>query len=263
MPVLLSLDLESGCDGMKLSGNTILITGGSSGIGFALAERFLELGNTVIACGRSEGKLKDAKERLPALNTFACDVSKEADRKRLVNFIKESFPGINILVNNAGIQLKVDLKKGTEELAANHEIEINMIACIYMSAEFIPLLSGKEESAIMNVSSGLGIVPRALYPIYSATKAGIRSFTKSLRVQLKDTGIKVFDIIPPLVHDTELHYGKQLERTENSVSAAELAEQVVEGMKADRYEIAAGPAKKWLDLSTNGQLEQLFQNMNR
>ena len=248
---------------MRVDGNTVLITGGSSGIGLALAERFVKLGNTVIVCGRSEERLKEAKGKIPELNTFRCDVSDAHDRKELVMFLRENFPGINMLVNNAGIQLKVDLKRGAEELEGNDEIEINLKAGICLTAELMPLLSTKEEAAIMNVTSGLGIVPRAMYPVYCATKAGMRSFTRSLRFQLKDTGIKVFEIIPPLVHDTELHYGKQLERSENSVSASELADAVIEGLREDRYEIAAGPAKNWLDMSKNQQLERLFENMNR
>ena len=248
---------------MRVDGNTVLITGGSSGIGLALAERFVKLGNTVIVCGRSEERLNRAKGKVPGLNTFRCDVSDANDRKELAGFLKENFPGINMLVNNAGIQLKVDLKRGADELEGNDEIEINLKAGIFLTAELMPLLSAKEEAAIMNVTSGLGIVPRAMYPVYCATKAGMRSFTRSLRLQLKDTGIKVFEIIPPLVHDTELHYGKQLERSENSVSASEMADAVIEGLREDKYEIAAGPAKNWLDLSKDQQLERLFENMNR
>ncbi len=248
---------------MRLDGNTILITGGSVGIGFALAERFVKLGNTVIVCGRREERLNEAKEKVPGLNTFRCDVSSSGDRKKLVEFVKKNFPAINMLVNNAGIQLRVDMKKGLDELAESDEIDINLKACICMSAEFIPLLSTKAEAAILNVSSGLGIIPSAAYPVYSATKAGVRSFTKALRHQLKDTPIKVFDIIPPLVHDTELHYGKPLERTDFSVSASEMADAVIDGLKENRYEIAAGPAKNWLDMASNPQLDQAFGNMNR
>ncbi len=248
---------------MKLNGNTVLITGGSAGIGLALAERLAGLGNTVIICGRRENRLEEARKKVPGLNTFMCDVSKDEDRKRLANWIKEDFPDMNMLVNNAGIQLKVDLKKGISGLAGNDEIGINLTAVIHLSVLFIPLLSAKNEAAILNVSSGLGIIPRAMYPIYSATKAGVRSFTKTLRYQLKDTPVKVFDVIPPLVHDTELHYGKLLERTDNSVSASEMADAVIEGLKEDRYEIAAGPAKNWLNAASNAQLEQMFDNINR
>lgn len=248
---------------MRLEGNTILITGGSMGIGLALAERFVKLGNTVIICGRREDRLREAKEKVPELNAFRCDVAKEDERKRLVGFVRENFPEINMLVNNAGIQLKVDLRKGSDELAGNDEIDINLKACVYMSVEFIPLLAGKDEAAIMNVSSGLGIIPRAIYPVYSATKAGVRSFTKTLRQQLKDTPIKVFDIIPPLVHDTELHYGKMMERTDNSVSTAELVDAVVDGLREDRYDIAVGPARNWLNAASNPQLDGMFENMNR
>jgi uncharacterized oxidoreductase len=197
---------------MKTSGNTILITGGATGIGFSLAEAFVRLGNEVIVCGRREDKLEEAKNRLPQIHTRKCDLSKEDERKSLFEWISSDFPTTNILVNNAGIQRMVDLKKGTEELLSGEdEIEINFKAYVNLSAHFIPFLMKQKEGAIVNISSGLGFIPLTITPVYCATKAAIHSFTLSLRHQLRNTSVKVFEIIPPTV-DTELDKGARSKR---------------------------------------------------
>jgi uncharacterized oxidoreductase len=199
---------------MKMKNNTVLITGGATGIGFALAETLAKLGNTVIACGRRAERLEEAKRKLPALNVGQYDVSREHDRKTLYAWIEENFKELNILINNAGIQRRIDFTKGMEDLLKNEdEIDINLKAQIHLSAQFVPMLSKRKESAIVNMSSGLGFVPLTVFPIYSATKAAIHSFSLSLRHQLKGTSIKVFEVIPPTVHDTELK-GKPIQRAE-------------------------------------------------
>ena len=246
---------------MQMRKNTILITGGSTGIGFALAESFAKLGNRVVICGRRADKLEDAKRRLPALSVKQCDVSKEEDRKALYAWIEEDFKELNVLVNNAGIQRRVDFTKGTNDLLKNEdEIEINLKAQIYLAAQFVPMFSKHKEAAIVNVSSGLGFVPLTIFPIYSATKAAIHSFTMSLRYQLRGTSIKVFEVIPPTVYDTELK-GKPTEKAEWTVSSSEVAEAVVQGLEEDEYEIAMGPSKKWIS-STKDELDQTFSNIN-
>lgn len=246
---------------MKLSGNTILITGGATGIGFALAERFASMGNEVIICGRREGKLNEAKAKLPKVHVKRCDISKEADRQDLYNWIEKDFSGMNVLVNNAGIQRRIDLTKGPEDLLKNEdEIEINLRSQIYLAALFMPMLLKRKESAIINVSSGLGFVPMAQFPVYSATKAAIHSFTKSLRHQLKNTPIKVFEIIPPAVHDTELK-GKPIPKSDFSISAGEMASAVIAGLEKDQFEIGAGGANGWLSASKS-DLDMAFEGMN-
>jgi uncharacterized oxidoreductase len=247
---------------MKTENNTILITGGATGIGFALAESFVKLGNTVVVCGRRADKLDAAKKRLPALTVKRCDVSNESDRKALYAWIGENFKELNVLVNNAGIQRRVDFTKGDEDLAKGEdEIDINFKAQVYLAATFVPMLSKQKQAAIVNVSSGLGFVPLTVFPIYSATKAAVHSFTKSLRHQLRGSSIKVFEVIPPTVHDTELK-GKPIEKAEWSVSSAEVAEAVVKGMGADEYEIAIGPSKRWVS-SSKVELDQAFTNINQ
>jgi uncharacterized oxidoreductase len=250
---------------MKTVGNTILITGGSTGIGFALASSFSNLGNEVIICARSEEKLRAAKEKLPKINVRHCDISRKEDVESLFGWVTSSFPDLNVLVNNAGIQNAIDLKKGVQEVmkgAEDDEIAINLRSQIYLSAYFVPLFLGSEkEGAIVNVSSGLAFVPLTRFPIYSATKAAIHSFTMSLRNQLKDTNIKVFEVIPPTVYDTELK-GKPLEKSDWAISSSEVAEATVKGMENNEYEIPAGSTNNWLRASKN-ELDEAFKRINR
>lgn len=197
---------------MKVKGNTILITGGATGIGFSLAEAFVNAGNEVIICGRRENKLKEAKDKLPQIHTKRCDLSKGEERKLLYDWVISNFKNINMLVNNAGIQRMIDLKKGTQDLLdGEDEIEVNLKAYIHLSAYFIPLFLKRKEAAIVNISSGLAFIPIAIMPVYCATKAAVHSFSLSLRHQLKNTPIKVFEIIPPTV-DTELDRGAREEK---------------------------------------------------
>ena len=188
---------------MKTQSNTVLITGGATGIGFSLAEAFVKAGNEVVICGRREAKLIEAKSRLPQVHVTVCDLSKEDKRRSLYEWVSSNFNDVNMLVNNAGIQRMIDLKKGISELSAgDDEIEVNLKACVHLSVLFTPLFLKKEETAIINVSSGLCFVPIAVMPVYCATKAAIHSFTQSLRHQLRDTSIRVFEVIPPTVHRT-------------------------------------------------------------
>jgi uncharacterized oxidoreductase len=249
---------------MKINGNTILITGGATGIGFALAQAFVGEGNEVIICGRREQKLKEAKSKLPQIHTRVCDLSKEKEREALYNWVKSNFKDLNILVNNAGIQRMVDFKKGISELSAGEdEIEINLKAYIYLSAYFIPDLIKQKESAIINVSSGLGFVPIAFMPVYCATKAAIHSFSLSLRHQLRDTSIKVFEVIPPTV-DTELDKGARDRRgqEDKGIPSSEVAKATLKALEKDEYEIAIGMAQN-LRMGARNNPEKIFQGINQ
>lgn len=249
---------------MKTSGNTILITGGATGIGFSLAEEFVKTNNEVIICGRRENKLEEAKKRLPQIHTRKCDLSKESERKSLFEWTTSNFENLNVLINNAGIQRIIDFKKGTEELfSGEDEIESNFKSYVNLSAYFIPFFLKKKETAIINVSSALGFIPLAIMPIYSATKAAIHSFSLSLRHQLKDTPIKVFEIIPPTT-DTELDKGtRALRHMENrGIQPAEVAKATLEALEKNEYEVAVGMANN-LRMGARNNLEQIFQNMNK
>ena len=189
---------------MKMSDNTILITGGATGIGFSMAKYFHERGNTVIICGRRGDRLAQASEELQGIHTIKCDVADPDDRNRLFQYIRDNFPEINILINNAGIQHDIDLTKGASDMDNGiNEIRINLEAPIYLSALFTPLLSGKDNAAIVNVSSGLAFMAEhavaAGMPVYCATKAGLHTFTIAQRRQLAPLNIRVIEIIPPMV----------------------------------------------------------------
>jgi uncharacterized oxidoreductase len=182
---------------MKLTGNRILITGGGSGIGYAMAERFVEEGNTVIICGRRESALSEAKENLPSIITRQCDLSTEEGRVDLYEWIAKEHGDLNVLVNNAGIQnwMAIDDEKFFERAKA--EIATNIEAPIHLTQLFLGL---KSLETIMNVTSGLAFVPLTKTPVYSATKAFFHSFTTSLQFLLKSRNIEIIEIIPPALN---------------------------------------------------------------
>ncbi|VVB87578.1 L-rhamnose 1-dehydrogenase (NADP(+)) [uncultured archaeon] len=248
---------------MKIEGNTVLITGGATGIGFALAKAFVENGNEVIICGRRKDKLKEAKNNLPKLNTIECDISKEYSREMLYKEITSNFNDTNILINNAGIHKIIDFKKGMVDLftSSEDEIDINLKAPIYLASYFIPNFMNKNESAIINVSSGLAFVPLASMPIYCATKAALHSWSVSLRYQLKDTSIKIFEVMPPIV-DTDFHKEDRDKIKNRSLPPTAVAEETLKALEKDEYEIPIGVAKSLRFVNTDN-FEQIFQERNK
>ena len=184
---------------MEFKANTVLITGGASVIGFALAERFIQAGSSVIICGRREDKLKEAQSKYPQLHIRVCNVANPAERTALFTWVTESYPGLNMLINNAGIQQRIELQQKPAWETLGEEVAINLEAPIHLSALFIPHLLQQERSAIINVTSGLAFVPKANVPVYCATKAALHSLTLSLRHQLAGTPIAVIEIVRPLL----------------------------------------------------------------
>jgi len=182
---------------MKKSNNKILITGGASGIGLGLTERFMKEGNTVIVCGRREDVLKEVSARFPSLITRVCDLEKEGDREALYKWVAEKHPDLNVLVNNAGIQQWMSVSDADFFKKAQTEIAINIEAPLHLTSLFIRL---KNLGTVINVTSGLSFVPLTKVPVYSATKAFFHSFTLSLRQLLKDKSIEVIEIIPPALN---------------------------------------------------------------
>lgn len=186
---------------MNVSNNTVLITGGASGIGFALAKRFVKAGSKVIICGRRQEQLEKAKAECPELSIFRCDVSKLHEREALLKHVTENFPQLNVLINNAGIQNRPGSFTQNQDWVLHElELEINLKAPMHFAILFIPLLGKQSHSYIMNVTSGLAFMPLSFMSTYCATKAALHSFTLSLRHQLKNTSIKVLEIIPPAVN---------------------------------------------------------------
>jgi uncharacterized oxidoreductase len=248
---------------MKTYGNTILITGGATGIGFGLAEAFVKGGNKVLICGRRKAKLEEAKGKLSQIQVRQCDLTLKEERQSLFNWVKDNHGDLNILVNNAGIAWSHDFKKGASELTGYElEIQTNLVAPIHLSACFIPLLIEKKEAAIINISSGGAFIPIVGVPIYCATKAALHSFSLSLRYQLKDTGVKVFEIVPPIV-ETELGEGTTDAsiRGHKGILPSELAAAAIQAFKKNEFEIAIGMAKGFVEGSKK-DFEKTFQDLN-
>jgi uncharacterized oxidoreductase len=199
---------------MQITGNTVLITGGTSGIGLAFAEKLLALGNQIIICGRREDRLKQINDKYPSIITRKCDITDNVQRTELCNWTLRNFPEMNVLINNAGIQFLADLTKPVNLDRINSEVETNLIAPIHIASLVAAHLETKPEAAIINISSGLAFAPIAIMPIYCATKAAVHSLTMSLRHQLKNTTIKVFEIIPPAV-DTELGNDRRTDKSQS------------------------------------------------
>jgi len=242
---------------MNLAGNTVLITGGATGIGLALAERFLQAGSEVIICGRRQSLLAEAKSRHPELHTLPCDLAAEAGRKSLVARVAQEFPRLNVLINNAGIQHRTRFLQEQDWEKFRQEIAINFEAPVHLAALFIPLLQQQDDPAIVNVSSALAFVPFAAAPIYCATKAALHSFTLSLRHHLAATPIRVIEILPPAVN-TDLG-GPHLHL--HGVPVAEFVDAVMAGLKKGELEIGYGTAEKARKASRE-QLDELFKLLN-
>jgi uncharacterized oxidoreductase len=243
---------------MKLSSNVILITGGSSGVGFALAKRFSNAGSEVIICGRDSAKLSAVKKKFPKIVTLRSDLSIETERISLYENVIKDFPRMNILVNNAGIQQRINFTSGAKFGPIKQEIEINLLAQIHLTALFIPNLKKASEPAIINVTSGLAFAPLANVPVYCATKAAFHSFTLSLRYQLSKTPVKVFEVIPPSVQ-TDLG-GKGWH--DSGTPLNEFADAVVKGLKQGSLEITYGYTS-YSSRASRNELDELFKQMNR
>jgi uncharacterized oxidoreductase len=249
---------------MNVNGNIVLITGGATGIGLSLVKEFVEAGNEVIICGRRLDKLDEAKKIYPAIHTKQFDLSLPYERDALFNWIKKEFPNLNILINNAGIQRGIDFRKGIETLKTiDNEIAINLEAPIQLCAYFIPLLQTQKESAIIDITSGLGFIPSVGMPVYSATKAALHSFSITLRRQLQNTSIKVFEIIPPMV-DTDLDKGERKKRGQTyfGISADQTAQEAFHAIQNDEYEFAVGEAKNFQQ-GAKQNFEEHFDRMNK
>ncbi len=228
---------------MKLERRTILITGGTSGIGHELARQLLGRGNTVIVTGRDQDRLVAAANTLPGVHTFRSDVGSAAAITELHGAVLSRFPALDTLINNAGIMRNLKLGEERSLEDATREIEINLNGPVRMVQQFLPHLRTRPGALIVNVSSGLAFIPFPVAPVYCAAKAGIHSYTQSLRVQLRGTGVTVVELAPPGV-ETKLFRGEFAEETrgQKAMSVEVLTRHAIAGIEAGRLEIQPGLA---------------------
>jgi uncharacterized oxidoreductase len=249
---------------MKMRSNTIFITGGTSGIGKGLAEAFHQLGNQVIISGRREDRLRSVCAANPGMRHFVLDVTDPSSVRNTARKVIDEFPTLNCVFNNSGVQRRHDFASGKpiDESAMLAEIQTNLLGLIRVSVEFLPHLKNQQDATLLNVSSGLAFVPIAVFPVYCATKAAVHSFSLSLRRQLRDSNVKVIELIPPYVA-TEL--GGAAQAPAGALRQMPLDTFVAETMKeleSDADEIAIGGAKNLLAASSPENVKKVFAGMN-
>jgi uncharacterized oxidoreductase len=223
---------------MKRSNNTVLITGGSTGIGLALAETFLNEGNEVIICGRTRSTLDEVQKRFPSINIIVADVSLQSGREMIAVEIANRFPKLNVLVNNAGIYSITDFKEPNYIYNLEFEIATNLVAPIALIHQLFSVLESQADATIINVTSGYVFIPSAQSSSYSATKSGLRAITQGLRFKLRNSSIRVVEVIPPAV-DTEMNRDKKIFKMTPSI----FAKQVFKGLVNNQHEIVIGVSR--------------------
>ena len=239
---------------MTISNNKILITGGATGIGLGLTERFIKENNTVIICGRREVALREVAAKFPTVITKQCDLAIDAEREELYQWVLKNHSDLTVLINNAGIQQWMDVSDDNFFKRAKDEIATNIEAPLHLTSLFINLPSLK---TIVNVTSGLSFVPLTKTPVYSATKAFFHSYTLSLRHLLKSKNIEVIEIIPPALN-TDLG-GKGLHDAAQPVS--DFIESIFDQLKKGSNELTFGFSEAIVK-ATPDDLKNAFNRMN-
>jgi uncharacterized oxidoreductase len=252
---------------MRMHSNTIFITGGSSGIGKGLAQAFHKLGNQVIISGRRGAVLQSICAANPGMRYFVLDVTDSDSVRRVAMEVIDEFPNLNCIFNNAGVQAAHDFSadKQLDEQALVEEINTNVLGVVCVAAAFVPHLKKQANAVLVNVSSGLAFVPYARYPVYCATKAAVHSFSLSLRHQLKNSGVKVIELIPPYVK-TELGGITKNAGNNGGPKPMPLDAFIAETMKeltGDADELAIAAAKNLVGASGLQKVKEVFAGMNR
>ena len=225
---------------MNLKNNTVLITGGSSGIGFELGKVLINKGNTVIICGKSNEKLQDAKKMTPKLITYQCDLSDSQECTDFAKKIQENHPDLNILINNAAIVNKIDFLNDENAIElAEKEYQTNLIAPIRLIKLLYPTIRLNDTSVIINITTGLIYAPRVIYPFYNSSKSALHSFTQTLRIRLKNEKTKVVEVMFPAV-DTPWHQGTP---PKIAIKVDEAVAVMLTGLENGKPEIRVGGAK--------------------
>lgn len=226
---------------MKVSGNRVLITGGSRGIGLALARAFADRGNEVLVVARSKERLDALRAQHPGLRTFAADLSVADELEALRDHVVAEFPSVNVLVNNAAIQLNGDFLDELDARDIEAELMTDVLAPVRLTKLLLPLLAAQPDAAVVNLSSVLAFTPKETAPVYCAAKAFVHSFSIGLRYQLEARGIRVFELIPPLV-DTDMTQGRgNGKMAPDAVAAAFLG-----AWRQDRYQVRVGRTKLFM-----------------
>ena len=225
---------------MKLSGNTILITGGSSGLGLEISKQLIQRKNKVLICGRSKQKLEEAQRQLPELGIFQCDLSDKNQCASLVRWISEEHPELNVLINNAAIVHKTNFF-GTDGIIEMAELEIktNFLAPIRLTQQLYPIVQKNNTPAILNITTGLIYTPRADYPFYNATKSALHAFTQVMRKQSEGSTLETIEIMFPAVN-TPWHKGNP---PKIAISPQKAVEGMIKGLEKDKPEIRVAGAK--------------------
>ncbi len=225
---------------MMMQSNTILITGGSSGLGLQMAKVFLERGNTVIICSRSAEKLRQAKLALPAVITYECDIANRVACEEMVAWLTRQYPLLNMLINNAAIVHKDDFVRGESMIEKLYqEVSTNFLAPVVLIKLLYPLLNRQANAHIINVTTGLVYIPRTVYPFYNSTKAALHAFTQVLRKQLKDSPVKVTEVLFPAVA-TPWHNGSP---PSIAITPEKAIDEMVKKLEAGKDEIRVGKVK--------------------
>jgi uncharacterized oxidoreductase len=246
---------------MNLTGNTILITGGGSGIGRGLAESLHALGNQVIVAGRRKHALDETTAANPGMKSLPLDIENPEAIREFAAKAAAEFPSLNVLINNAGIMRAEKLLAQQPDLAdAEAIVTTNLLGPIRLTSALLPHLEKQPSAAIINVSSGLAFLPLALTPTYCATKAAIHSYTLSLRYQLRNTGIEVLELIPPYVQ-TDLMSGAADPR---AMPLKEFIAEVMEILKQQPTppEICVENVKRLRFAAESGRFEPIFKGLN-
>jgi uncharacterized oxidoreductase len=246
---------------MEITNKTVLITGGGSGIGFAIAKELIEKNNRVIIIGRTENKLKKAAEKLGDVGYVVCDINDSADSAKLKTYLQDKFGGLDVLINNAGSAAPHTLGINADSATkARGEFDTNFFSAIRLIDELLPLLSESSEGIIVNVTSTVALVPRSTLPTYSASKAALHSYTESLRHALsKNTSIKVFELMPPLVN-TEFSASIG---GENGIPPKEVADSLLAAIASDSYEVHTGNTAVIHQMSRATTYNDAFKMINK
>ena len=247
---------------MNITGNTILITGGGSGIGRALAEALQAKGNTIIIAGRRERVLDEVTEANPGMQSMLLDIQDKADIAAFARDAVARFPALNVVINNAGIMKDEDIVAGRDLAIAEETIETNLLGPIRLTAALLPHLLGQPRATVMTVSSGLAFVPMVVTPTYSATKAAIHSWSMALRQQLAGTSTEVIELAPPYVQ-TELRGADQLVDPAAMPLAGFIAEvMTILETQPDAPEVIVERCKPLRFAAENGNLAAVFGMVN-